>query len=191
MCEDYENNSKYINLGSDIIPIADINRISMDNERIVRFECNDDSFYTILPKIGIDADIILAFVNDIMNNMYDDFVMSSVYDLLCRKLFIYLTHIMCEEFGSPAASNNLVYIDSNLSSLIVDCSTISCRIEFSKQDGYRYLAVPMHDVYTFWAKHREEERIKFNDNDHYEKFIKMYNDWILLKEIVENFEIYD
>ena len=190
MC-DYEpstkNNNRYIKLHNNIVPISQIYSIyTIDNN--VYFESEEETFQFTLPAIEINSDIITTFVNDIMNNMHDDFALSSMHDILCRKIFIYLTCKMCEEYGSIYNSQTLIYLDSDLDCLISDCGTIFCRIEFSKKTIKEAV---VGDQYYLWTKHSDEKMIKFENMGDKLKFVSMYEDWIVLKDIVDNFEIYD
>jgi len=190
MC-DYEpstkNNNRYIKLHNNIVPISQIYSIfTIDSD--VYFESEEETFQFALPDIEIDSDIVTTFVNDIMNNMHDDFALSSVHDILCRKLFIYLTINITEEYANRMSINLISYINSDLESLISDCSSIICHKDIYECEEIQDLTCYEISKFEYLDKHIEPARIWTCSKD--TKFASMYKDWILLKNIVNNFEIY-
>ena len=185
-CMDLDkNNNKFLAINeNNIIKIDDIEIIHIgDNDlcidaRKIFFRI---SFDDIITENSLISDNIINFASDIINNIYDDFSKSNFREILFRKLFIYLTVIMCEEYTIASCVNTFMYMDTCLESLITDCSTIMCRIEFYKNEN---------DEYMFWAKHHDSSIIDFSGKNKVD-FEDMFKAWVCLSDTVRNFEVYD
>ena len=186
MCENYKNNLNFINIYEYIVRIEDIYRIYMeliDENKYLTIEgkkINMQIDYTY----NLNDEIILAAVNDTINNTYDNFAISSLHEIVVRKLFIYLTieicYNYCQCFNIP-----LYYKDVDLESLISDCSEILCKFDLYEKNGF----------YFYDTKHESSIEIGISYDvihakDLIAEFRKMYEDWHALKELVENFEVY-
>ena len=177
-----KNNNKFLAINSaNIIKIEDIDCISVEYDDL-HISTDTNSFRislnNILSEDSLFIDNVINFTSDIINNIYDDFASSNLYEILCRKLFIYLTIEMCEKYTIASLVNTFMYTDSSLESLITDCSTILCRIDFYKNEISEY---------TFYGKHHGNSPIKIDDLAVFEDY---FNTWNVLREIVENFEVY-